>query len=278
MSNLSALLDACVLLPFALSHTLLEIAGNGLYQVHFSNTILDEAIRNLIKGEMSQATADNLRKSWLKSFPEALVENAPLALEEKMDNDPKDRHVLAAAVYAKIDVIITCNLKDFPRSSIEPWNIEVMHPDDFLIYLCDEYGDESICDLISEMIDGYKKPPYSYLEFISRLEEQQPKFSSRMLIAIYGDLIYNIAKTTLITVTNVPKGQRSFDGDTYNIREDNNIILITKKNPKQEVFRVCNGEITGNIKSKDIKKFQEFMGSPDYQRISKTYQKVGSIH
>jgi hypothetical protein len=56
----------------------------------------------------------------------------PLAEEEArgyeslipaMTNDPKDRHVLAAAaaVRANAELIVTANLKDFPAASVEPY-------------------------------------------------------------------------------------------------------------------------------------------------------------
>ena len=32
--------------------------------------------------------------------------------------DPNDRHVLAAAIKAKAEVIVTSNLKDFPQSEL----------------------------------------------------------------------------------------------------------------------------------------------------------------
>lgn len=46
--------------------------------------------------------------------------------------DPSDRHVLAAAIVSSADAIVTFNLKDFPAAELEPYGIEVQHPDDFL--------------------------------------------------------------------------------------------------------------------------------------------------
>lgn len=256
MGNFSALLDACVIFPYSLSNVLLEAAYRGLYQVYFSNKILDEAIRNRVKrGKMDQAAADRFRAALIRGFSHAIVE-APANLEDKMDNHPGDRHVLASAVHAKVDVIVTSNLKHFPASSLAPWDIQVMHPDDFLNYLCDENGDDVLCELIYNMIAGYKKPPITDLEFLSHFEKEQPKFASRMLIFAYGRYIEDFARKTLMAVTDAEKGQRCLNGNYYKIFEADNGIIITEKATKREVFRFLDDDITGNIKVKDIHIFQ----------------------
>lgn len=259
MGNFSALLDACVIFPYSLSNVLLEAAYQGLYRVHFSNKILDEAIRNRIKrGRMNQVTADKFRAALIRGFSQALVE-APVSLEEKMENHPKDRHVLASAVYAKVDVIITSNLKDFPTSSLAPWNMEVMHPDDFLNYLCDENGDDALYDLICTQIAGYKKPPITFLEFLSNFENEQPKFASRMLINAYSYEVEKLARNILMSATDAQRGQQSLSGNRYQIYQVDNDILITEKSTRREVFRSCGKKFTGSLKVKDIKIFQEVL-------------------
>lgn len=45
--------------------------------------------------------------------------------------DPDDRHVLAAAIKAGAQVIVTRNLKDFPETDLQPWDIEAQSPDAF---------------------------------------------------------------------------------------------------------------------------------------------------
>lgn len=51
--------------------------------------------------------------------------------------DPKDRHVLAAAICACADVIVTINLRDFPPKAIAAFGIEAQHPDEFILHLLD---------------------------------------------------------------------------------------------------------------------------------------------
>ncbi|MHC5831915.1 MAG: PIN domain-containing protein, partial [Nostoc sp.] len=90
-----------------LRDTLLSTVEAGLYVHYWSQKILDEAIGNLInKGYMSNEGARNLETVMKAAFPEAMIE-VPIGLEELMTNHPKDRHVLAAAVVAKAEIIVT---------------------------------------------------------------------------------------------------------------------------------------------------------------------------
>lgn len=47
----------------------------------------------------------------------------------------KDRHVLAAAIQTSAQCIVTFNLKDFPPEALASWNIDAVHPADYLITL-----------------------------------------------------------------------------------------------------------------------------------------------
>ncbi|MFQ4146321.1 PIN domain-containing protein [Chlorogloeopsis sp. ULAP02] len=110
------MLDSCVLFPMPLCDTLLRAAEAGLYQVHFSQEILDGATRNLInKGRMTDAKATH--------FPEAMVEVSD-RLIAAMINHPSDHHVVAAAVVAQAEVIVTFNFRHFPAEALAPWGIE----------------------------------------------------------------------------------------------------------------------------------------------------------
>jgi predicted nucleic acid-binding protein len=113
-------LDANVLFPFSLRDTLLRAAAAGYYQVCWSEEILEEARRNLVgRGTITEEQAHRLLYVMRRAFPEAMVSGHE-PLTEAMPNDPKDRHVAAAAVRAAAQVIVTFNLKDFqtcPRES-----------------------------------------------------------------------------------------------------------------------------------------------------------------
>jgi hypothetical protein len=75
-----------------------------------------------------------MRREVTKAFPDAVIAGyePPLPV---MTNHEKDRHVLAAAVFGKVSVIVTFNLRDFPLESLRPWKVEAVHPQDYLLTL-----------------------------------------------------------------------------------------------------------------------------------------------
>jgi predicted nucleic acid-binding protein len=185
MTKLRVVLDACVLFPMYLRDTLLSTADEDLYLPYWSQKIIDEVIGNLVKGgTLSQEKAKNLERTIKIAFPEAMVE-VPVALEQAMTNEPKDRHVLAAAVTAGADIIVTNNLKDFRENDLAPWNIIAQSPDEFLSDLLDEYPD-SIVDLLQQQSQKYKNPPKTFTELINFLGEKAgtPKFASNILLKV----------------------------------------------------------------------------------------------
>jgi hypothetical protein len=92
-----------------------------------------------------------------------------------MTNDPKDRHVLAAAVASDAQTIVTLNLKHFPVDACRPFAIEPLHPD---IFLLDLYGldDDLVFSAVERQAAVLKRPPMTVDELLDRLEVTVPKF------------------------------------------------------------------------------------------------------
>ena len=163
-------LDANVLFPFTLRDTLLRAAAAGFYQLRWTSEILDEMARNLVsKGLMSEPSAARLRGVMEREFPEADVTGYE-PLIAAMENDEKDRHVVAAAVKAGAQVIATANLKDFKRL---PEGLEAQSPDEFLCNLFDLAPDELVTVLREQAAD-LVRPPMTFDELLSRLARTLP--------------------------------------------------------------------------------------------------------
>jgi hypothetical protein len=137
-ADYSVVLDACVLIPMPLADTLFRMAeAPRLYLPKWSHMIMDEVTRNLIKTwNMEPEKARQREEELRRHFPEAWVEGFE-PLIDVMTNEPKDRHVLAAAVRSHSELIITYNRRHFPTTSLSAWAIEVQGPSTFLRALYD---------------------------------------------------------------------------------------------------------------------------------------------
>lgn len=170
-----------MLYPFLLRDTLLSLAEANLYEVRWSERILDEVERNLVADErITTDQASRLRAVMAEHFEGAAVPQAKVdALEPTMTNDPKDRHVLAAAVVARADDVVTLNLRDFPARACRAVDIEPRHPDDFLsdLYRRDP---RTVYATIQGQAQRFSRPPIEFDELLDRLAVTTPQFAETL--------------------------------------------------------------------------------------------------
>jgi hypothetical protein len=121
-----------------LADTLLRLAETPrLFLPKWSQAIMDEVTRNLVqKWNMPLERARRRENELRRHFPEAWVEGFE-TLVDAMTNEPKDRHILAAAVRAHADLIVTYNRRHFSASSVQMWELDVQGPSTFLRGLYD---------------------------------------------------------------------------------------------------------------------------------------------
>jgi len=132
-SDFPLIIDACVLVQPAIRDILLRLSERRLFSSRWSDEIIAEVDRTLIKFGLSRAQVDHLISELTTYFPDAWVEEGYKKLIPSMKNHEKDRHVVAAAVKAGCEVIVTYNLKHFEQEHIRPPDITARHPDEFLI-------------------------------------------------------------------------------------------------------------------------------------------------
>jgi len=172
-----AVLDACTLVPIRLATTLLWLAESGLFQPLWSDAILDEVNRALPKVGVSPDDASRRIRMMREAFgAEALVEEFD-DLIDQMACDPKDRHVLAAAVRGGADTVVTFNLKDFPDDAAAPHGIEILHPDSFLIGLLGRHAETVVSSLMRETA-AFEHPPQTVTDFLASLTATVPMFAN----------------------------------------------------------------------------------------------------
>lgn len=153
----AVVLDTCVLYPAHLRDTLLRLAERELYQVLWSADIIEELRRNLVGAGVSSEAVDYLCAELQGAFPDAEVSGYQ-SLLDSMTCDPKDRHVLGAAVRSNAAAIVTFNLDDFPDSSVDPYEVDVIHPDRFLLDLLDLVPSIVIAELERQATANRREP------------------------------------------------------------------------------------------------------------------------
>jgi predicted nucleic acid-binding protein len=106
-----------------------------VFQARWSDDILDEtfeAIRRN-KPEISAERLVRTRALMCRAVEDCLVEDYAHLISVLDLPGPHDRHVLAAAIVGKAQVIVTYNVRDSPGSALAPYGIEVRRPDRFLL-------------------------------------------------------------------------------------------------------------------------------------------------
>jgi hypothetical protein len=85
--------------------------------------------------------------------------------------DPDDRHVLAAAIKGRADLIVTLNLKDFPADELDRWGIDIQHPDEFLVHQF-HLSQPAFLQSVRTVRLRLKKPPKSAVDYLDTLRTQ----------------------------------------------------------------------------------------------------------
>jgi predicted nucleic acid-binding protein len=172
-----AVLDACVLVPAVLSDLLLRVAAEGLYQAYWTPDILEEVRRTLLNDlHLTDTQAARRIEAMAAAFPDALItHHSPLV--DAMPNDPKDRHVLAAAVASGAQVIVTLNLRDFPTDVLAPHDVESWSPDMFLGQLFGQHPQDVVSALQKQAV-ALRNPPGTIDDILTSLTRHAPAFIS----------------------------------------------------------------------------------------------------
>ena len=169
-----ALLDACVLYPPLLRDLFLWLAVERVFQPKWTEAIHTEWIENLLEQRPNLSRAALLRTRALMNQHggDCLVKNYEHLIETLTLPDINDRHVLAAAIVAKAETIVTFNLRDFPASVLAQYQITALPPDPFLCALYEEHPDPVIA-AAQQMHHSLKKPPKTREEFLDGLRSNR---------------------------------------------------------------------------------------------------------
>jgi predicted nucleic acid-binding protein len=170
MQSFTVVLDACVLVPVTAADTLLRLAEREMYRPVWSERILEEAKRAVARLH-PDLTAEQIEYRF--GCMNRAFEDASVSGWESLENsivlpDENDRHVVACALIAGADAIVTNNIRDFPDKALAPLNIEVIRLDDFLLDIFD-LAPEEFAAVMREQVNDAMHPPLSTADLLNNL-------------------------------------------------------------------------------------------------------------
>ncbi|MBC7533526.1 MAG: PIN domain-containing protein [Oligoflexus sp.] len=139
-ANFVVVYDACVIYPAPIRDLLMWTALEPppLFRPCWSEIIHDEWIRNLHARDPVKYPIEGLRRiadTRNTVIPDSIVKDFEELIPSLDLPDLDDRHVLAAAIKAGAQVIVTENLSDFPPDKVSKYNIEAKSADRFILDL-----------------------------------------------------------------------------------------------------------------------------------------------
>lgn len=151
----------------------MHLALTDLFQAKWSAQIHEEWIRNVLasRSDLSRERLERTRRLMDTHIQDALVEDYGSLIDTLTLPDPNDRHVLAAAITGKANLILTFNLRDFPAEALRPYGVQAYHPDQFVSDLsANEPG--IICDAVKLHRTSLRYPPKNVTEYLEIIERQ----------------------------------------------------------------------------------------------------------
>jgi predicted nucleic acid-binding protein len=179
--------DANVLFPAPLRDLLIRIALTGVIQARWTDQILDECFRNILK-HRPELTLDRLARTRTlmnRAVRDVLVVGYEHHIQALTLPDVDDRHVLAAAIHAGAQVIVTFNLKDFPSAALSGFGVEAKHPDYFIAELID-LDPDAMTSAVQGQADALKNPPTTLSQLLDNLAQQGLTQSVSKLRSLLG--------------------------------------------------------------------------------------------
>ncbi len=163
--------DANVLYPAPLRDLLLRLPVSGLVRAQWTETLLDECFGHIRKNrpDLKPRKLDRTRELMNKAVADCLVTGYEGLVGGLTLPDANDRHVLAAAIRAGAQAIVTMNVKDFPEENLANYNVEAIHPDEFVEDLID-LAPGLVTEIVIEQAGDLKNPPMSVSELLDTLD------------------------------------------------------------------------------------------------------------
>lgn len=151
----------------------MHLAMTGLFRARWSAGVHEEWMTRLLanRRDLTREKLERTRMLMDKHVEDALVTGYEDLIDGLHLPDADDRHVLAAAIRGRADVIVTRNLKDFPAADLQPYGIEPQHPDEFIVHLLD-LAPGLVIEAARRHRESLKNPAKTVEEYLEMLEKE----------------------------------------------------------------------------------------------------------
>lgn len=170
--TVSVFIDANVFYGARLRSLVLYLAQAQLFRVRWSDQVQAEWINTLLinRPDLKASDLEKTKRLMTVAIPDALVSGYDRFIEQVDLPDRNDRHVVAGAVAAKVDLILTFNERDFPTARLAPFHLKAAHPDTFLLSVLNASQTQFI-DAVRNDFQHYRLPPLRFPEYLLSLEK-----------------------------------------------------------------------------------------------------------
>ena len=175
MLGKTVLLDASVLYCAPLRDLLMRVALSELFRAKWSEKIHEEWINAVLRQrpDLRREQLERTRELMNRAVLDATVKD----YDHEMATvgalpDPGDVHVVAAAIKAEAEIILTFNLKHFPEDALSAHGLTAVHPDAFLGELL-SLAPEPMLETLRAHRASLRNPPKSQAEYLGTLQDQR---------------------------------------------------------------------------------------------------------
>ncbi len=174
-NQFTVIFDSCVLYPAQVRDLLIELASRGLFRGRWTNQIHEEWIQNLLENrpDLKKDQLERTRDLMNMRVLDCLISDYESLINSLMLPDSCDNHVLAAAIKGHAQIIVTYNLKDFPKDYVKEFGIEVQHPDTFLRFQID-LNLSLFLSSVKTIRERLRNPPLTSQQYLQMLSQHLP--------------------------------------------------------------------------------------------------------
>lgn len=160
-------IDANVFMSSWTLDPILSTADAGLFEPAWSKEVLME-YKHAAAECGRERTAQKIIADASRQYPSACITGWEHRVEGIGLPDPDDRHVVAAALEGSCDLIVTFNVRDFPRKEMRELGLEIVHPDELLVGFAEDEP-ESMLEVMRDLVNEKERPPRTMRQEIEGL-------------------------------------------------------------------------------------------------------------